>query len=57
MINFQPYASGSTANLYTVNDGKTKVLIEMGLPISKLKKALGYGLSKVSFALLTHSHL
>ena len=56
MLNFKSYASGSTGNLYTVDDGKTKVLIEMGLPIAKLKKALSYGLSKVSFALLTHSH-
>ena len=56
MLNFQSYASGSAANLYTVDDGKTKVLIEMGLPIAKLKKALSYGLSKISFALLTHSH-
>ncbi|MEG6615355.1 MBL fold metallo-hydrolase [Peptococcaceae bacterium 1198_IL3148] len=56
MINFTPYASSSKANMYTVDDGKTKLLIEMGLPIKEIKRELGFGLSEISFALLTHSH-
>lgn len=50
------YASGSKGNLYTVSDGKTKILIEMGLPIKKIKKLLNYDLKSVDFALLSHSH-
>ncbi len=56
MIEFKVYASGSKANVYTVDDGKTKILIEMGLPIKELKRVLGFGLSDISFALLTHCH-
>ena len=56
MITFNAYASGSNANLYTAYDGQTKVLVEMGLPIKEIKKVLGFGLSEISFALLTHSH-
>lgn len=56
MIQFVPYASSSKGNLYTLDDGHTKVLIEMGLSIKSLKKALNYDLSSISFALLSHSH-
>lgn len=56
MITFNAYASGSKANLYTVDDGQTKILIEMGLPIKEIKKALSFGLSDISFALLSHCH-
>ena len=47
-------ASGSKGNLYTVSDGQTKILIEMGLPIKKIKKLLNYDLKSVDFALLSH---
>ena len=50
------YASGSKANVYALNDGRSTILIDMGLPISELKKRLGFGLSRVSFALLSHCH-
>ncbi len=56
MMRFKAYASSSRANAYTVSDGQQTILIEMGLPIRELKKALGFGLSEVSFALLTHCH-
>ena len=49
-------ASGSKGNLYTVSDGKTKVLIEMGLPIKKIKKLLSYDLQSIDFALCSHLH-
>lgn len=56
MINFTPYASGSKANMYIADDGHTKVLIEMGLPIKKIKKVLGFGLSGIAGACLSHAH-
>ena len=55
-MEFTPYASGSTANAYTVTEGAEVVLIEMGLPIKSLRKALHFGLSTVKFALLSHCH-
>ena len=56
MINFQTYASGSSANLYTIDDGRTRIMIEMGLPIKEIKKALNFELSGISGALLSHAH-
>lgn len=56
MLRFRSYASGSTGNLYTLDDGESKILIEMGLPIKKIKQHLNYKLSEISFALLSHVH-
>ena len=56
MITFKIHASSSKASLYTVDDGETKVLLECGLSVHKIRKALNFGLSEISFALLTHSH-
>lgn len=55
-MRFCAYASSSKANAYTLNDGRSTILIDMGLPIRELKKRLGFGLSRVSFALLSHCH-
>lgn len=50
-------ASGSTGNCYTVHDGQTVLLIEAGVPIMKLKQALGFTLSGVSGVLISHEHM
>lgn len=56
MLNFKSYYSGSSGNFYTVDDGRAKILIEAGVPVKKIKEALGFKLSEISFALLSHSH-
>ena len=56
MIEFTPYASGSAGNLYSVHDGETKVLIEAGLPIRRMREALGFGVSGLTGALISHAH-
>ena len=48
--------TGSTGNLYTVSDGATKILIECGVTIAKIKKALNYKLSNINGCLISHSH-
>ncbi len=55
-MEFRAYASSSKANAYTITEGQETVLVEMGLPIRELRKALGFSLAYVSFALLSHSH-
>ncbi len=54
MLTFSAFASSSQGNLYSVDDGESRVLIECGLSIKEIRKALGYSLSAVAFALLTH---
>lgn len=56
-LNIQVLASGSTGNCYHVSDGSTPLLIECGIPVGEIKKALGYNLSDVSACLVSHSHM
>lgn len=57
MLTFKAYASSSRGNLYSVSNGKTNILIECGLPIAKIKKALNFKLSGYSACLVSHEHL
>ena len=56
MISFTSYASSSKGNLYTLSDPQETILIECGLPIKEIKKALNFKLSDISFCLLSHLH-
>jgi phosphoribosyl 1,2-cyclic phosphodiesterase len=54
---FTPYASGSSGNLYTLSGGKTTVMIEAGVPFTKIKKALNFQLHDIDAVLISHSHM
>ncbi len=56
-MDFLPLYSSSLGNLYRVTDGQTPLLIECGVPIQAIKKALGYRLSEVAGCLVSHSHM
>lgn len=56
MINFQSHYSSSKGNLYQISDGKTSLLLDPGVPIAKIKQALGFKLSGISGALCSHGH-
>ena len=56
MINFISHYSGSKGNLYSIDDGKTSLLLEPGVPIQKIKKALNFNLSNQSGCLVSHFH-
>lgn len=51
-MNITIHYSGSSGNLYQVGD----ILIEAGMPIKQIKKALDYKLSDISACLISHSH-
>lgn len=55
-MHFESFYSSSAGNLYRVSDGKTSLLIECGVPISKIRQALKHRLSDVAGCLLSHSH-
>lgn len=55
-MEFTPYHSGSSANLYKVSSAESALLVEAGLRGPAIKKALGYSLSAIDAALITHSH-
>ena len=48
--------SGSSGNCYRIDDGKTALLIECGLPIRKIKEGCDYNLSAISGCIVTHEH-
>lgn len=49
-------ASGSTGNCYTVSDGRTKIMLECGIPFKKIQRAIGFAFSSISGCLVTHEH-
>lgn len=49
-------ATGSTGNCYLIDDGKTRLLIELGIRFKEIQQALNYETSKVAAALISHSH-
>ena len=55
-MRFIAHYSGSTGNLYQVIGDAGQLLIDPGVPIKKIKKALGFKVSGVSACLLTHGH-
>jgi len=55
-MDFISYASSSEGNAYSLSDGKTRLLIEAGLPVRELKRRVGFGLSLFDGCLLTHEH-
>ena len=56
-MNVQCYASGSTANLYSVSDGKTEILLEAGLKYKDMLKVLPKLPTEYSACFVSHKHL
>ena len=60
MMKFLSLSSGSCGNCYYLTDGRSGLLIDAGVSLRRMKKALGeYGLGLDSFnaILVTHDHL
>ena len=55
-MTIEALASGSKGNAYMVSDGETRVLIECGVPIGKLRQLTGFKLSKMQGVLVSHRH-
>jgi phosphoribosyl 1,2-cyclic phosphodiesterase len=56
MISFRPYASGSSGNLYTVDDGQTIIMLDCGIPWKKVREKLNFRTSEIAGVLITHGH-
>jgi len=50
-------ASSSRGNAYRISDGQTSLLLECGVPVREIQKALQFQLSKISGCLISHEHL
>lgn len=49
-------ASGSDGNCYCLDDGETPIMIEAGIPLKKIRRALPVVLSEIQGILLSHEH-
>jgi len=56
MIEFTPFASGSTGNCYRITDGRTPLLLECGISINDILRNLKFGVSSLAGCLLSHGH-
>ena len=55
-MHFEVIASSSKGNCYTIDDGRTKLMIDPGIPIKKIKEALNFQLSDIRACLASHVH-
>jgi len=55
-MNIKVIASGSSGNAYKVSDGKTALLLDAGIPLKALQRALNFRTRDLSGVLITHSH-
>jgi phosphoribosyl 1,2-cyclic phosphodiesterase len=53
---FIPYHSSSSGNLYSLSNGDSTLLIEAGLTINKIRKALNHPISGIRACLASHGH-
>jgi phosphoribosyl 1,2-cyclic phosphodiesterase len=56
-VEIKVLASGSSGNSYMIDDGETKLLIEAGIRVKEIQKALNFDLQRVAGCLVTHQHL
>lgn len=50
-------ASSSRGNAYRISDGQTSLLLECGVPVREIQKALQFQLHKIDGCLITHEHM
>jgi len=55
-MQFTAYASGSTGNLYTLDDGQTSLIVECGLPYKEIQRLLPKSPSEYYGCFYSHSH-
>ncbi len=56
MIKIKCFGSGSKGNGYLLDDGRSQLLIECGIPMKKVIKEMNFNMSHVEGCLITHEH-
>lgn len=56
MIDIRVLASGSAGNCYLINDGRTQLMLEAGIPFKQMQKASGFTIARCAACLITHEH-
>jgi phosphoribosyl 1,2-cyclic phosphodiesterase len=48
--------SSSSGNCYVLDNGKEALVVECGLPLAEVKKAVGFDVSRIAGCLVSHEH-
>src|SRR5690606_27819652 len=56
MVEVRVLASSSAGNAYWISDGQTPLLIECGIRFEALRRGIGFGVSSLAGALVSHEH-
>lgn len=56
MLEWHTIETGSKGNCYIIKSESSKIILEAGLPVSDIKKALRYDVSDVEACFITHEH-
>lgn len=56
MLQIDCFSSGSTGNIYRVDDGRTQLLLECGIPFRDIQRYLEFKVSDIAACLVTHEH-
>jgi len=55
-MNISILFSSSKGNLYKIDDGHTSILLECGVSIKEIKKALNFKLNSIDSVIISHQH-
>lgn len=55
-MNIKVLGSGSRGNAYVLDDGKTRILLEAGVPTKTLMEGVNFNLHEIKGVLITHKH-
>ena len=56
MIKIRSFGSGSSGNGYLIDDGRTQLMIECGIPLKKVQKSMRFDFSRIVGCLISHEH-
>lgn len=57
MLTLKTISSGSVGNSYILNSNGRKLILDAGVSIAEIKKAINFDLRSVSGCLVSHEHL
>lgn len=55
-MKIQCFHSSSRGNLYSISDGKTRIMLECGVDFKEIQKCFDFKLSEVAGCIVTHEH-
>lgn len=53
---FKVIGTGSSGNSYILTDGESKLILDVGMPIKEIKRALDYDVTRIVGVLISHVH-